>query len=57
LDLGEVNSLPLIILFVPGHGAYTPNYGPSKVVAFVESFPTICGMPPAHKEVRAIPNF
>jgi hypothetical protein len=29
----------------------------SKVVALIESFPTVCGMPFAHKEISAIPNF
>jgi hypothetical protein len=29
----------------------------SKVVAFVESFPTVCGKPLERKQIRAIPNF
>jgi hypothetical protein len=29
----------------------------SKVLALVESFPMVCGISPAHKEVRVIPNF
>jgi hypothetical protein len=29
----------------------------SKVVALIKSFPTVCGMPPTHKGVRAIPDF
>jgi hypothetical protein len=28
-----------------------------KFVALVESFPTVCGTPPACKEIRAIPDF
>ncbi len=28
-----------------------------KVIALVKSFPTICGTPPTHKEIGAIPNF
>jgi hypothetical protein len=37
----------------------TSNWGEvwSKVVALVNSFPTLCGMSLAHKEVRAIPGF
>jgi len=30
---------------------------PIEVVALVESFKKICGMPPSHKGIRAIPNF
>jgi hypothetical protein len=29
----------------------------SKVVALIESFPMVCGMPLACKEIRAIPDF
>jgi hypothetical protein len=28
-----------------------------KVVTLFKSFPTVCGMPPTHKEVKAIPAF
>jgi hypothetical protein len=29
----------------------------NKVVAFVKSFPTKCGMPPERKEIRVILDF
>jgi len=29
----------------------------SKVVAFIKSFPTVCGMPPKRKEIKVIVNF
>ncbi len=28
-----------------------------KVLSFVKTFPTICGMPPSRKEIKAIPDF
>jgi len=29
----------------------------NKVVAFIKSFPIVCGTPPKHKEIRVIVDF